>query len=191
MVFLRDYPRFHRFLEANFDYDGPVRRDYQELAIWTRKADQAWVLDDVLDIQYQSGALFGETMSLGGYTLPETQVAPGETLALTLFWENEGPADNYWSVFVHLVSGDGELIAQHDKVPYEGLYPPNQWWPGQVVDDDYQLLIPPATAPGTYRLTIGMYDHLTGQRLTLRTPDGQPAPDNQITLPQEIRVTAE
>jgi hypothetical protein len=191
MVFLRDYPRFHRFLEANFDRDGPVRRDYQELAIWTRQADQAWNVDDVLAIQYESGALFGETMVLGGYTLPETQVAPGDTLTLTLFWENEGPADNYWSVFVHLLSEDGQLIAQHDKVPYDGLYPPNQWWPGQVVDDDYALLIPPATSPGVYTLSIGMYDHLTGERLALRTPDGLPAPDNQITLPQPIRVVVE
>jgi hypothetical protein len=39
LVFLRDYPRFRRFLERNFDYEGPIRRDYQELAIWTRKPD--------------------------------------------------------------------------------------------------------------------------------------------------------
>ncbi len=191
MVFLRDYPRFHRFLEANFNYEGPVRRDFQELAIWTHKAGQEWQLEDVLDIQYESGALFGDTMSLAGYSLSNAELAPGERLDLTLFWENEGPADNYWSVFVHLVSEDGTLIAQHDKVPYDGLYPPNQWWPGQVVDDDYQLDVPPSTPPGTYTLVIGMYDHLTGDRLALRTPTGQPVADDQISLPQEIRVAAE
>lgn len=191
IVFLRDYPRFHRFLEENFVYEGPIRRDFQELAIWTRKVDQPWLTEDIVNVQHEDGTRFGETMRLRGYTLAATEMAPGEEVELTLFWENVGPATNYWSVFAHLVSTDGILLAQDDKVPYEGLYPPNRWWPGQIVDDDYSIAIPETAAPGVYHISLGMYDHLTGERLTLTTPDGQPIENRQITLQHALRITAD
>jgi hypothetical protein len=191
MVFLRDYPRFHRFLGMNFDYEGPIRRDYQELAIWSRNDDQEWQVDDVIDPQHKSGVRFGETINLLGYSLCTTDVKPGETLELTLFWESKGAAANYWSVFVHLVADDGSLIAQHDKVPYDGLYPPNQWWPGQIVDDEYEIRVPTSAPPGLYKLYVGMYDHLTGERLTLWSADGQSLENNQVALEVQIRVAHE
>jgi hypothetical protein len=190
LVFLRDYPRFHRFLERNFNYEGPIRRDHQELAIWTRKPDQAWDVEDAFNIKHVDGTRFGETIRLRGYNVSPSELTAGDELSVTLFWENTGPADNYWSVFAHLVSADGDLIAQHDKIPYEGLYPPDRWWPGQVVDDVYRIEVPPTAMPGIYYLSLGMYDHLTGERLNLFSPDGRPIENDQIVLEQEITVSA-
>jgi hypothetical protein len=108
-----------------------------------------------------------------------------------LFWQVQETAGNYWSVFTHLVDQEGRLIAQSDKVPYDGLYPPDRWWPGQVVDDDYSIDIPTGTPPGIYSLYVGMYDHLTGERLPLFTPAGEEIPDRQIKLPQDVMIVNE
>jgi hypothetical protein len=144
---------------------------------------------DALNIEHEDGTHFGDTMRLRGYNVTSSELIAGDELSITLFWENSAPADNYWSVFAHLVSAEGDLVAQHDKIPYEGLYPPDRWWPGQVVDDDFRIEVPSDTSPGVYLISIGMYDHLTGERLALFTPDGRPIADNQITLQQQITIS--
>jgi hypothetical protein len=188
MVFLRDYPRYHRFLEANFELLGRFRRDYQELEMWLRPTDRPFVTEDRFEIEHPDGTRFGESMTLIGYSLPAAPLRPGDQLVFTLFWTSEAPADHYWSVFTHLVAQDGAVVAQHDKVPYDGLYPTNRWWPGQVVDDVYAISLPEEASSGEYRLGIGMYDWQTGDRLSLRTADGEPIPDDYLWLAQTVTV---
>lgn len=188
MVFLRDYPRFHRFLENNYQRLSKLRRDYQEIEIWWRPADRPLVVEDRVTMQYRDGTRFGENMRLLGYSFDEAVVAPGQALNFTLYWYAEGPADNYWSVFAHLVGPDGSLVAQDDKVPYDGVYPPNRWWPGQIIDDKYTIPIPTDAPAGTYQIRLGMYDWQTGERLALTTAAGEPLPDNQVVLEQTVEV---
>ncbi len=188
IVFLRDYPRFHRFLERNFVYKGNVRRDFQELDVWVRDPAIPYDAQDHLNMMVEDGSPFGDHMTLLGYDLPVGALAPGDTLDFTLYWQADAPAENYWSVFTHLISPDGTLVGQHDKVPYGGVYPPNRWWPGQVVDDDYAISIPADALPGEYQIQIGMYDWITQERLSLKTKAGQPIPDNQIILKTTVRV---
>jgi hypothetical protein len=189
MVFLRDYPRFHRFLERNFEYKEQIRRDYQELALWVRRSGQPWITGDELEWTYDSGALFGDSIRLLGYEVDRETAVPGDSIHLTLYWQADGPADNYWSVFTHLVDPSGTMVAQDDKVPYGGLYPPNRWWAGQIIDDDYELTVPLDAPAGAYHINLGMYDHLTGERLQLKTAEGEPLPDNQLQLETPIIVS--
>lgn len=188
MVYLRDYPRFHRFLEQNFSYLGNFRRDYQELGIWVRERDAPIAVDDPLTLPARQRVHFGENLLLLGYRLPEEPLRPGDTLAFTLYWTADAPAENYWSVFTHLRAPDGSLVGQHDKVPYEGLYPPTRWWPGQIVDDDYAIQIPGDARAGDYRIAVGMYDWQTGERLPLRDDAGTLLSDGQLFLEQTITV---
>jgi hypothetical protein len=188
IVFLRDYPRFHRFLENNFQNLGRLRRDYQEIEVWWREAEAAFETGDPVDVGHEDGTQFGEHITLLGYSYESQAVEPGDVLRFTLFFRASAPAENYWSVFAHLVAPDGTLLAQEDKVPYGGVYPPNRWWPGQIVDDDYEIQIPEEAAPGAYRLQIGMYDWQTGERLGLFTPSGEPLVDNQVSLETPVLV---
>ena len=191
MVFLGDYPRFHRFLENNFDYTKQIRRDFQELAVWTRKAEQPWIAKDVLDIstELNDDNRFGSSIELLGYTLGNPEFNPGDIIELTLFWKAKGAADNYWSVFTHLRSPNGSIIAQHDKVPYDGLYPPDRWSAGQIIDDKYFIQIPDDLEPGEYPIFVGLYDHLTGKRLLLTSSAGSAVPNSELRLPVNIVVS--
>ena len=190
MVFLGDYPRFHRFLEVNFDYKQKIRRDFQELAIWTRKPEGPWITEDDLNIQTKllDDNRFGSSIELIGYSLNDPEVKPGEIVELTLFWMAKGAAENYWSVFTHLRSPDGSVAAQHDKVPYDGLYPPDRWMAGQIIDDRYTIEIADDLEPGEYTIYIGMYDHQTGDRLKLMNSTGAAVPYNELSLPVKIIV---
>jgi hypothetical protein len=188
MVFLRDFPRYHRFLEANFELFGRFRRDYQELEIWLRPTDRRFVVEDRVEIEHPDGTRFGDSMTLLGYSFPGAPLEPGDQLVFTLFWTSEAPAEHYWSVFTHLVTSDRAVVAQHDKVPYDGLYPTDRWWPGQIIDDDYTIALPADASPGDYRLGVGMYDWQTGDRLSLRAPNGDPVPDDYLWLDQTVTV---
>ena len=188
MVYLRDYPRFHRFLEQNFDYLGSFRRDYQELGVWLRGRDAPIVVDDPLTIPTHQRVRFGDNLLLLGYRLPGEPLQPGDTVHFTLYWTADAPADHYWSVFTHLRAPDGSLAGQHDKVPYGGLYPPTRWWSGQIVDDDYAIQIPEDAPAGEYRIAVGMYDWQTGERLPLRDDAGAPMSNGQVFLEQSITV---
>lgn len=189
MVFLRDYPRFHRFLEQNFQYLQTFPRDYQEIDIWWRAPDAApFDTTDRVAIEVEDGARFGDNMELLGYTYDRHTVQPGETITFTLYWYAHGPAENYWTVFTHLVGPDGALVGQHDKVSYDGVYPPNRWWPGQIIDDDFAITVPADAAAGEYHIAVGMYDWRTNERLSLRDAQGDPVPDNRLRLGQPLQV---
>lgn len=188
MVFLRDYPRFHRFLETNFQHIGRFNRDYQEIDLWWRERDSTLRREDNVQIAHHQGAHFGPHMRLLGYSFESQTLEPGEVLRFTLFWTSQAPAENYWTVFAHLIGPDGNLVAQDDKVPYGGVYPPDRWWPGEIVDDDYAIGIPPDAQPGEYVVQVGMYDWQTGERLTLFSDSGEPLPNNQLRLDQSIQI---
>ncbi len=188
LVFLQDYPRFHRFLERNFDYLGNVRRDYQEIDVWRRDEGRPFDTSDPLEIAFEDGARFGASLYLRGYTLTADRVRPGETLAFTLFWTADAPANHPWSVFAHLVGPDGQSVGQDDQAPYNGLLPPTRWDAGIVVDDDYEITVAEDAAPGRYQLVVGMYDWRTGERLPVFTADGRALPNDQVILAQPVTV---
>jgi hypothetical protein len=188
LVFLRDYPVFHRFLEANFERAHRVRRDYQELDLWLRDAARPFVTEDKVLIEQPDGTRFGETMTLLGYSGPAGPLTSGGQLVFTLFWTSDGPADRRWSVFTHLIGPDGSLVGQHDKVAYDLLYPTDRWWPGVIIDDSYSVDIPSDAPEGEYRIAVGMYDWQSGDRLPLRTAEGDPVPDNGLWLRQTVSI---
>jgi len=93
-----------------------------------------------------------------------------------------------YTVFVHLIDSAGRVAAQVDAWPQAGLWPTANWVRGQVVEDSYTLALPPAAAPGGYRVAIGMYDTLDGSRLPVVDVRGRAAPDGRLILPAPIQV---
>ncbi len=190
LIFLRDYPRFHRFLESNFSYAGQFRRDYQLIDVWVREGDKPLDGADRYTIDYADGTRFGESMTLLGYSFQDTELVPGEPFDFTLYWTSSAPADRNWSVFAHLIYDEtGEIVGQHDKVPYNEIYPPKRWWPDEVVDDTFTISIPEDAAEGSYHLSVGMYDWHTGERLSLFTAHDVQIPDNVRQLDTPIMTS--
>ncbi len=119
--------------------------------------------------QIPLAANFGDQARLVGLDLPQTRVKAGESLPLTLHWQASDTFDKNWTVFVHLIDGDGRLVTQQDQTPGGGQFPTTGWLPGEYLTDPYTLHIPADTPAGreAYRLELGLYDPNDGIRLPL------------------------
>jgi len=113
----------------------------------------------------------GETapvVVLRGYDIRQT----AEFLDVTLYWQAAAAATRPFTVFTHLLNPQGELVAQQDNWPVNGLWPPTCWQPGETIPDTYRLPLA-GLPPGEYDLLIGWYDARDNTRL--RLADGQDA----------------
>ncbi len=94
----------------------------------------------------------------------------GATVRLNVLWQALRPLDEDYTVFVHVVDGEGTIWGQRDTEPQEGEYPTTEWGLGEIVQDRYELQIDVAGPREGYQLVVGMYVSKTGERLKL--PDG-------------------
>jgi uncharacterized membrane protein len=115
-------------------------------------------------------AEFSGQVALAGYQLSSARLRPGDDLALRLHWQALGMVEHDYTVFVHLLNGAGERLAQHDgPANYYGELPTTLWQAGLPVLDHRNLSLAADLAPGKYDLVVGLYDRETGQRLLLPT----------------------
>ncbi|MBE2220886.1 MAG: phospholipid carrier-dependent glycosyltransferase [Anaerolineae bacterium] len=176
LIFLRDYPRFHRFLENKFSYLGQFNREYQLVDVWVRDGEKPIDRTDNYIIDYPDNAQFGESITLIGYSIPDTELAPGDPLDFTLYWTSSAPTVRNLTMFTHLIHDEsGALVGQQDKRPYNEVYPTYRWWPGEVVDEKFTIIIPEDAPEGQYHLSVGLYDWQTGERLNVPGANGEQA----------------
>ena len=110
------------------------------------------------EIAVPIAANFGDHISLQGYTLAHNELAPGDILQLTLFWQTNSRLDQRYKVFLHLLDEDGQLVAQRDSEPGSALKPTTIWQPAETITDNHGLLLPAHLPPGSYTLVLGLYD---------------------------------
>jgi hypothetical protein len=122
------------------------------------------------------------------YRLENDQVAPGEKLVLSLYWQATRPVDRNLMTLIQLVNADGQFLMYADGSPSAGRDTTDRWTPGVALASQHRLLVPSGAEPGEYRLTIGV--HPFGQQVWLPAtgPDGQVLGDH-LVLPQTVRVT--
>ncbi len=103
-------------------------------------------------------AAFKNGIVLDAYRLSSRTVRPGDTLDLQLVWRAAGgPTPDHWKVFTHLLNAASAVVAQRDAEPADNLRPTTSWKPGEQIQDNYGLVIPPDLAAGSYTLEVGMY----------------------------------
>lgn len=103
-----------------------------------------------------------------------------ELSALVLYWRREGPVPDGLSIFVHLLDDQGVVLGQADGVPYQNLYPPDAWWPGQVVEDVRAL--PHVDVARTAAIALGVYELGSGRRWPAVDSQGQPLADDALVV---------
>ena len=144
-------------------------------------------------IQYPLRVDVGESVRLLGYDadwgspLDAASLQAGQAISLALYWQARGEMTTSYTVFTHLLSHDGKLVAQQDQVPGAGKYPTTGWLPGEVIVDSYQIPVPGELPAGVYQLTAGMYDVRTGERLPAIACPGRRLPEDRVPL-GEIEV---
>ena len=116
------------------------------------------------------GAVFENGVELvAGGVLDDPQ--PGEPLRLAFDWRVMGPVDDSVVVFAHLICDGSQLVAQRDAVPGNGLFPVESWEPGELVRDQFALLLPPDLPAGEYEIQVGIYNDTSGQRYRVTAPE--------------------
>ncbi len=119
------------------------------------------------DVPSPLNVTFGEAplLQLLGYELAAGPLAPGDALAVTLYWQARAEMAVDYTVFAQLLNSANQVVAQVDTPPLAGAAPTTTWLPGEFLTDPYRLPLPADLPPGQYRLIAGLYDPATGQRL--------------------------
>jgi hypothetical protein len=106
----------------------------------------------------------GDAIRLKGYDLAWEQEGDQRYLAVTLQWQAVEEVGADYTAFVHLLDGEGRLVAQHDGPPRGGEYPTSWWRVGEQVPDTHRLLLE-RLPEGPLSLQVGMYHPETLARL--------------------------
>jgi serine/threonine-protein kinase len=132
------------------------------------------------------GVNLADLIALDAANVPQDQVKPGEELETMLVWHAQRRVNTPYTVFLHFVGPDGNIVTQIDREPEK----PTTSWPISVtVTDPYVLFIPPNAAPGLYQLLVGLYP--TGapdNRLSVVDVGKTSADDNDRILIKEIEI---
>ena len=130
----------------------------------------------------------GGEVTLLGYDLPQTEVAPGDAVTLTLYWRCEALLHTGYTVFTHLLDPGGQVRGQMDSPPQGGAAPTTSWLVGEVIADEYRIPVAEDAPAGVYQVEVGMYDPATVVRLPVFAADGSRLPDDRVLLETVITV---
>ncbi len=118
-----------------------------------------WPYRESIAPQVEVSVLLGDAIQLRGF---DAQVA-GDQLDLTIYWESVTAVAHSYKVFIHLLDSAGNIVAQVDRPPVNGLAPTDLWQPGDLVRDPYQIPLPPGLPTGAYELRAGLYTDENGR----------------------------
>ena len=118
---------------------------------------------------------YGVTGRLEDWKIGNEVSSDASAPRLTLYWETSAPLDAEYTVFVHSLNAQGELVGQADGPPLANHYPTTAWRPGEIVQDSRLV-------PFGGRYLVGLYDPVSGERLPAFAADGTRLPDDAVVL---------
>ncbi|MDQ2995585.1 MAG: DUF2723 domain-containing protein [Chloroflexota bacterium] len=89
---------------------------------------------------------------------------PGDRPELVLIWHALGRQNRNWTVFIHLVDAQGQIVAEDNRPPHDDAFPMLQWVVGDWVEDRHPLTLPANLAPGEYHIRVGLFFPRTERR---------------------------
>ncbi len=131
---------------------------------------------------------FGNQINLLGYTLDSNTTQPGQSYALTAYWQAREPLSADFSTLAQLVDEDGHLYAGQDNL-HPGTIPTSLWQPWNFVQDSHAVPILPGTPPGEYLLVTGLYNPDTWARLPVLA-GGDSVRADVIAIPVTVEKAA-
>ncbi len=91
-------------------------------------------------------------------------IPAGSELNVSLLWQALEETEENYTVFVHVLDRNGQLIAQHDGVPAYGTRPMDTWQVGERILDEHEILLPQEVEERWASLVVGLYEPQTGER---------------------------
>jgi hypothetical protein len=149
-----------------------------------RTTCRTFVFDDIAFLaqddpgRRQSASIdFGSQMRLRHWDIETPTLNPGDDLKVRLTWEALAKLNERYVVFVHLLSPDGDLVAQNDSAPLGRLLPSATWPVGATYGYPVILETPDDLPAGQYDVQVGVYLWPGMERLTVPS-----SADNVIPL---------
>ncbi len=133
-------------------------------------------------MQIRVGAQYETVGALAGVDLPEKNADRTKDFPITLYWQASEPSSTAYTVFVHLLDANGQVIAQSDAQPAQYSRPTTGWIKGEYIVDEHRLSFSRQDYTGPATLEVGLYDPLTGKRVSLE--DG----NDHVVLPVVVDV---
>jgi hypothetical protein len=115
---------------------------------------------------------FEDAVTFLGYELSISSLKPGDAFDLVTYWRVTSDLPPQLAQFTHLLSTDGNIITQQDRLALTSA----SLRAGDIFGQRHHLTLPVDLAAGEYPLTIGLYTQSDGTRLQI-TQAGQPRGD--------------
>jgi hypothetical protein len=129
------------------------------------------------------GSLISYTMDSAPASAKPFALTAGTTFTLTTYFRARAPSPVALTRFIQVRNGEGQIIAQHDSEPQEGLNPTWAWTPEEIVRDDARLTLDSTAQPGNYTVYIGFYDAGDGiRRVEVTDAQGAPVANGEVAL---------
>ncbi len=112
-------------------------------------------------------------------------VQPGDIIHLAFRWESLAPAEESYTIFIHLIDLANQPVVDNlDYTPLGGAMPTHlwipKWLPGQQMSDPYRMQVPAELPPGEYLIEVGLYEMVGKRRLLMSDLDGNLIGDRYI-----------
>jgi len=122
-------------------------------------------------------ATFGQQLTLQAAWQRE-QATAGDWFYVVLWWRPIQPLPKDYKVFIHVLDATGKPAFQDDRMQLNDLLPMMRWPVGETLRAPHAMVAPADLPAGQYRVFVGVYDPISGQRLTLA--DGR----DELELPR-------
>ena len=128
---------------------------------------------------------FGDVMLFLGHDRNAGAIGSGETLEITLYWRLLQKPERHYSIFVHLLDAESNIVGEFDANWYATSY-----WRGgggETLISFFPIRVQDGIPPGEYQLEIGVYHQPTWERLPVNDANGEMVADRLLLQPVEVR----
>ena len=119
------------------------------------------------------------------YTPMDVTTRAGTPVTVAMAWTRGAEvsaAAQQQTVYCHLLDVQGQVVAQADGAPQNGLAPLGGVSSAEPVSDARAVLVPADAPPGVYRLRVGVYDASSGVRLLTSGPAADGVDTGRVTV---------
>jgi hypothetical protein len=133
---------------------------------WIYKVPEA-VPEDAYPFEQVALVDLDDKVRLLGYDVGEVTIeADGKAyLPLTLYWQNLGPLDANYRLYLKLINGVYHIWGQQEGYLLWDGFMTSTWQEGVVIRDDRQIEVLLGTPPGAYQVTVNWLEPYSGLSL--------------------------
>jgi len=146
--------------------------DFPELVVWDSNQKRSWLQLGTfrrgnwsLEIMPPTPIVqpltttkvdFEKGLSLMGYHLPHEPISPDDPLIIILAWQIIAPIEHDYTIFIHVINEQGQLVAQHDSTPFWVFSnPTTNWQTGNLILDSHKF--EDHLPDGKHQIRVGLY----------------------------------